>query len=434
MKKISNCLWNLFKKRVRKFVRYPQYSLIVIECIFFFLLIGYNIKLLVSQILNFEQVKSILNIKFILNIVIIGSLLWGLGVAILKFWFQKDLDYGGIYEQLNDTGGKGEDLKNSIPKVLKHYYCYFLSLAIFLICYNILLRNNILSIGMANINELGIYFTPILIGSELLINMCAFSPFLFIIIIVGLPTLVNSIGKDSAFLNWTFLTFVLATFIGSNFFDESLVKGRFSEKLSKEKLILRKISFFIGVIFLLIGILSSDFVINSTSFKLFVNYIKSTNGSVPFIEYFDSYMKLLVKGLALFFVFNIYLGTEKKIMYHIFRFYYRDMELKKPRKLVEVRLDKKNWRIGKIGKKGISPSCLKNLKRISLDTYQIEGDNNIYYVNKNSEIPKKIQGLDKNKGNYLLGVLDLWTKSSLAIMIVLLSIIYIFPYIIHLFS
>lgn len=106
-------------------------------------------------------------------------------------------------------------------------------------------------------------------------------------------------------------------------------------------MILRKISFFIGVIFLLIGILSSDFVINSTSFKLFVNYIKSTNGSVPFIEYFDSYMKLLVKGLALFFVFNIYLGTEKKIMYHIFRFYYRDMELKKPRKLVEVRLDKK---------------------------------------------------------------------------------------------
>lgn len=328
MKKSINCLWNFFK-RVLSLVSYPQYLLIVIECLFFTILILYNIILLGSQILNFEQVESILNIKFILNIVIIGFLLRGRTVAIVKFWFQKDLDYGGINEQLNDTEGSGEDLKNSIPKILNYYHFYFLFLFIFLICYYKL------SIGMADINVLGIVFALILCGSEYIINKYAFSPFLFILFIIGLPTLVNLIGKDSAFLNWSFLTFVLATFIGSNFFDESLVKGRFSEKLPKEKLILRKISFFIGVIFLFIGILSSEFVINSTSFYLFVHDNKS-----PIVSYF--YMGLFVKGLAFLFVIFLYFGTEKKIMYYIFRFYYRDMELDWPWELVEVHLDKKN--------------------------------------------------------------------------------------------
>ena len=58
MKKSSNCLWNLFK-RVLNLVSYPQYSLIVIECLFFTGLILYNIILLVSQILNFGQVKMV---------------------------------------------------------------------------------------------------------------------------------------------------------------------------------------------------------------------------------------------------------------------------------------------------------------------------------------------------------------------------------------
>ena len=56
MEKGSNCLRNFFK-RVRNLVSNPQYSLIVIECLFFTGLILYIIILLVSQILNFEQVK-----------------------------------------------------------------------------------------------------------------------------------------------------------------------------------------------------------------------------------------------------------------------------------------------------------------------------------------------------------------------------------------
>lgn len=425
MKKSNNSSRNFFGK-VGNLVCYPQYMLYVCELLFFLALIIYSIILLVSRILNIELIKSMLNIelikfmlnikfifsvKFIFNVVLIDILLLGLKVAILKFHFQKDLYYGGISEQLNDTEGRGEDLKNSIPKILKNYHYYFSFLAFILIC------NNILSIGDALINDLGIIFALILFVSELFLNIFAFSPYLFILFIFGLPTVVNSIGKESAFLNWTFLTFVLATFIGSNFFDKSLFENRVSketmEKLTNGNLILRKISYFIGVIFLFIGILSSEFVLNSTSYYLFVHSIKSTIGS-------SSYMSFIVKGITFFLVFLIYLGTEKKIMYLIFRFYYRDVELEWPSELVEVHLDKKNWRIGG---KAISPFHLKKLKRIGLDTYQIEKDKNRYYVNQKSEIPNKIKGLYKNDGRHILGVVDLGTKFCIFIMIAILLFI-----------
>ncbi|WP_455465179.1 hypothetical protein [Streptococcus salivarius] len=404
MKKYSSGLLVFFKCffsglcnffiRIFRFIAYPQYSLFGIEVIFFIVLIWYSIKLALPTF----------NLCF---------LIVGLIVAIIKFNCQRGINYGGISEQLNDTEGRGEELKNSIPKILKKYHYYFSFLAIILIC------NNILSIGDALINDLGIIFALILFVSELFLNIFAFSPYLFILFIFGLPTVVNSIGKESAFLNWTFLTFVLATFIGSNFFDKSLFENRVSketmEKLTNGNLILRKISYFIGVIFLFIGILSSEFVLNSTSYYLFVHSIKSTIGS-------SSYMSFIVKGITFFLVFLIYLGTEKKIVYVIFRFYYRDMELEFPSKLVEVYMDKKIWRIGE---KNILPFHLKNLKRISLDTYQIEKDKNRYYVNQKSEIPNKIKGSYKNDGRHILGVVDFWTWFSILIMIAILLFIFL---------
>ena len=427
LKMVKRRVKNFFEKFV-SFISYPQYSLFVIEILFFGGLIWYSIILalptfkseVIEQIFNFGVIKQIFNlgvIKIIFNYLVLKlnfniyklyCLVGGLIIAVTKFYLQRGINYGGINEQLNDAEGRGEVLKNSIPKILKYYHIYFLLLAF------ILIFCNVLSIGKAFINDIGIIFALILYVCELFLNIFTFSPYLFIIFVIGLPTIVNSIGKESVFLNWTFLAFVFATFIGSNFFDKSLVNKRFSKELTKENLILRKISFFIGLTFLYIGILSSDFVINSTLFYLFDHYVKSIIGSVPS-------MRFIVKGLTFIFVFIIYLGTEKKIVYVIFKFYYRDMKLEFPSKLVEVYMDKKIWRLGE---KNILPFHLKNLKRIGLDTYQIEKDKNRYYVNQKSEIPNKIKGSYKNDGRHILGVVNFGTKFCIFIMLVILLSVY----------
>lgn len=444
---------DFFSKAI-KVVRYPQYSLFLIELIFFLGLILYSIILalpmfnlevimsifnlgvitskfnfevivlkfsldvinsisnleLIKSTSNLELIKSIFNlevIKLILNIFNLYFLIKGLIGAVNKFNRQKDLNYGGIKEQLNDTDDQGKILKTSIPKSFSRFQIYFLELSIILLLYIVL------QIGSKPINIIAIIFALVLFVGELLINTFAFSPSLLILFIIGLPIVVISIGKESAFLNWTFLTFVFATFIGSNYFDESLVKTSFSEELTKEDLIHRKISFFIGIIFLFIGILLSEFVMNSTIFYLLDHHIKSTIGPIP-------YLTFLVKGLIFFLVFSIYSQTEKIIKYLILIFYYRDMELVWPEKLVKVHLNKKNWRIID---KDISPSQLENLNRIGLDTFQVENVRNIYYVNQNGEIPKKIEGKPKTYGYSILGVIKLHTIFLVFFTIVILPAI-----------
>ncbi len=435
---------DFFSKAI-KVVRYPQYSLFLIELIFFLGLILYSIILalpmfnlevimsifnlgvitskfnfevivlkfsldVINSTSNLELIKSIFNlevIKLILNIFNLYFLIKGLIGAVNKFNRQKDLNYGGIKEQLNDTDDQGKILKTSIPKSFSRFQIYFLELSIILLLYIVF------QIGSKPINIIAIIFALVLFVGELLINTFAFSPSLLILFIIGLPIVVISIGKESTFLNWTFLTFVFATFIGSNYFDESLVKKSFSEELTKEVLIHRKISFFIGIIFLFIGILLSEFVMNSTIFYLLDHHIKSTIGPIP-------YLTFLVKGLIFFLVFSIYSQTEKIIKYLILIFYYRDMELVWPEKLVKVHLNKKNWRIID---KDISPSQLENLNRIGLDTFQVENVRNIYYVNQNCEIPKKIEGKPKTYGYSILGVIKLHTIFLVFFTIVILPAI-----------
>ena len=195
-----------FAKRLVNLVCYPQYSLFVVEFLFFIGLIFYSI-ILALPIFNIEVIKTIFNIevlktifsreviKSILNILILYFLGVGLIVATIKFNLQKDLNYGGIKEQLNDTEDKGKILKTSIPKFFSKFHIYFLVLSL------ILLFCKGLSIGDTFINDLGIAIGLILFVFELFINSYAFSPFLLILMMFGIPAIVNSIGSEKTILN-----------------------------------------------------------------------------------------------------------------------------------------------------------------------------------------------------------------------------------------
>lgn len=402
-----------FAKRLVNLVCYPQYSLFVVEFLFFIGLIFYSI-ILALPIFNIEVIKTIFNIevlktifsreviKSILNILILYFLGVGLIVATIKFNLQKDLNYGGIKEQLNDTEDKGKILKTSIPKFFSKFHIYFLVLSL------ILLFCKGLSIGDTFINDLGIAIGLILFVFELFINSYAFSPFLLILMMFGIPAIVNSIGSEKTILNWSFLLVILVTIIGENLFEERLVNGLISKKISVENLMLRKISNNIWAVFLYFGIVLSENIVNSTYF-----YIFFTSQAHPIIAYLQIFV---AKSLIFLLVFVVYLGTEKKIIYLIFRFYYRDKELKINDSLVRVFLDKnKKWRVRRILRKP------KKLKSIAINTYKGK-NNNVFYVEDNSEIPKKIDGLNKNEGKSILGKINPWTIGWFIIMIAIMPI------------
>ena len=212
---------DFFSKAI-KVVHYPQYSLFGIELIFFLGLILYSIILalpifnlevimsifnlgvitsrfnfevivlkfsldVMNSTSNLELITSILNlevIKLILNIFNLYFLIKGLIGAVNKFNRQKDLNYGGIKEQLNDTEDQGKILKTSIPKSFSRFHLYFLELSIILLFYIVM------QIGSGSINVIAIILALVLFVGELLINTFAFSPSLLILFIIGLPIVV----------------------------------------------------------------------------------------------------------------------------------------------------------------------------------------------------------------------------------------------------
>lgn len=394
--------WDFFRKSFNV-VRYPQYSLFGIELIFFLGLILYSIKL-AWPIFNLEVIKSILNI---FNLCFLVA---GLFLAVKKFNLQKNIDYGGIKEQLNDTGDKGEILKTSIPKFFSKFHYYFFILPIILLFYNIL------SIGDTFINDLGIFFAVILLVFELSINSLAFSPYLFILMIAVITTIVNSIGSNTTFLNWSFLTLIFVTLIGENFFEDKLVEKLFSKKISEKNLILRKISINIGVVFLYFGIILSERIVNSTFY--FISFISEASFPMTYLRIF------IAKSLIFTLAFAVYFGTEKKIMYLIFRFYYRDKTLKNSNSVVKVSLDEeKRWKVKRVKKKP------KDLERIGINTYKLK-KHNVIYVDKSSEIPEKIKGLREAEGKLILGLVPFWTNVWLILMIFISPTISFLDYIV----
>lgn len=382
---IKKYLVNFIKKLV-KVVRYPQYMIFTMEVLFFLKLIHNSTKL------EFKWCCSVV----------------GIIVAFVKLRYQKDLNYGGLKEQLIGTVDKRKILKTSIPKFLRNFHFYFLALSlIFLFC-------KFSSIGDTYINYLGFVIGLILFVLELIINYYAFSPFLLILMMLGMPAIVNSIGSDKTILNWSFLLLFFVTIIGGNFFEERLVKGLISKEIPVENLILRKISNNIWVVFLYFGIVLSESIVNSTYY-----YIFFTSQAHPIIADLQNFA---AKALIFLLVFEVYLGTEKRITYFIFRFYYRENKLKISDSLVRVILDKKErWRVRRVTKKP------KKLEIIGINTY-LDKKHNVVYVKKNSDIHKKIDGLNKNEGKSILGEINSWTKWWIIIMIAIIPINYLLDY------
>ena len=432
---VEKCLSIFFKVMNFFFISHPQYLLFIIELAFLGLMIWFN------------GIFTLWNIYLVI----------GLIIGAFKLNYLKSIDYGGILEQLNDTEGKGKSIIKSTPKYYNRYPWYFFIL-FFFYGYQLTISDDI-------VNILGFFFSLFIYICEALICSTALSPFLFILLIFGFSTIVVSIGSESTILNWTFLLLFFGTTIGSNFFDKSLVKGRFSKKITDDNLILRKISYFIGLIFLYLGITFSESILKSTYY--YVHFIGENTSGISFFQ------NLVVKCSIFFLLFSVYLGTEKKIMYLIFRFYYRDKTLKNSNSLVKVYLYKeKRWKVKGVKKKpkdieriGINTYTLKkhygkipssyqvktkknnnsvvkvslyeekrwkvkrvkkkprDVERIGIDTYTLK-KHNVIYVDKNSEIPEKIKGLREAEGKRILGLVPLSTKILLLLTIAILPVIY----------
>ena len=442
---VENSLSGFFKGLNFLFISHSQHLLFIIELAF-----------LGGMILS-NGIFKLWNIYFVIGIIF----------AFCKWWYLKKVDYGGILEQLNDTEGKGESIIKSTPKKYNRYPWYFFIL-IFFYGYQLTISNDI-------VNILGFFFSLSLYICEALICSTALSPFLFISLVFGFSTIVVSIGSDSTILNWTFLLLFFGTTIGSNFFDKSLVKGRFSKKITDENLILRKISYYIGLIFLYLGVFFSESILKSTYY--YVHFIGENSSGISIFQ------NLVVKCSIFYLLLTVYLGTEKKIMYLIFRFYYRDKTLKNNNSVLKVSLYKeKRWKVKRIKKKpkdlerisgktctlkkhyvfdvnksGKIPFSYKNKKnktkknnnsvvkvslykekrwrvkrvkkkprdieRIGINTYKLK-KHNVIYVDKNSEIPEKIKGLRESDGKRILGLVPLSTKVLLLLTIAILPVIY----------
>ena len=398
-------LWN-FVCRPLRIIAYPQYLLFVIETLFCVAIIWHSVA---------EKSLEIVSIWNVLRIIFILVCFFG---ALYRIWIYKDVNYSGIFkdpeeikkQKLNYIEGGARFLSNPFRWFEENFQYYFIFLVVFF------LFGSYFEPGHPHINGYGILFGLFLAFCEIVINVFAKSPFLFILITVGVTAIINSIGKEGALFDWTFVALIFATTIGANFYDKFLVKNRFSKEITEENLIIRKTLYYIGIIFLYLWMLLTEFVLTSTFYTIFTSEE-------------DSVMKLLlrcvVKSWGAVLLLFIYKGTRVKFLYLIFKYYYRDKKSKNMGFLVPVSLDKRKW---VVGKKDIFCINLNDLERISINTYRSKEDKNKYFVEKTSEIHKGIEYLDKRRGEYSLGVVSKGTKFLIGSVLCMLLIVYCLDY------
>jgi hypothetical protein len=395
-------LWNLVSRtfliRTLRFIAYPQYLLFVIEFLFCYGIISVSFSMMDQEIWT---VWNVLRIIFTYLCLIL---------AFHKIQVQKEVNYSGFFkapeeikkQKLNYIEGGARFLSNPFRWFEENFQYYFIFLVVFfIIC-------SLFESGHPHINGYGILFGLFLVFCEIVINVFAKSPFLFILMTMGITTIINSVGKESSLFDWTFLTLIFATTIGANFFDKFLVKNRFSKEITEENLIIRKTLYYIGVIFLYLWMLLTEFVLTSTSYTITVSEE-------------DSVMKFLLRclikvwfGLVLLY---IYKGTRVKLLYLIFKYYFRDKKSKNRGFLVPVSLEKGKW---VVGKKDILCLNLNDLERISINTYRSKEDKNKYFVEKTSEIHKGFESLDIGRGQNSLGVVNNFTKLYIVLVLLVL--------------
>ena len=399
-----------FPQKIPSVISYPQYLLYFLE---------------IALVIFFS---SIIDHKTVLDYGIFFS--WCL-LSSVNLYRQRDFSCGSFNEQIKGNKTKGKELETSNPKEAK-----------ILIPIGIRSFFSIIIISSINNIYIGVFlslFVSALSVCEIMIYLKKVSPFLLFPLIFSFSIIVYVIGIDKTIINWTLLLLLFGTTIGANCFDMKLLKGRIPDDIddkSEGNLILRKISFYIGLVFLYIGLTISDKVINSTTYYIL------TASEQPFNKII---IDIITKSFIFMIVFATYWGIQNKILYWIFSFYYRDKGLKCRSNLAKVVLEKGVWRVVE---EDIQQDIL-NLKTISIDTYQIEEDNRYtdcvaqksetseqieednrytYYIAQESEIPEKIDGLPESAGYSILGVIDSFTIIFAILTICILPASFYFDY------
>lgn len=376
-----------FPKRILNVISYPQYLLFLLE---------------LGVVITFFLV---IDKKTILHYLIVIS--WGF-LSFNAFYLHRNLSCGRVNEQIKGNRIKGLVIPTPISKAEK------LKERIIIPSIYIRLAFSAIIIDTTNNQFISEFlFTSVLILTlcELMVFWKKISPFLFFPLFLCFSIIVYEIRIDKAVINWTLLLLLFGTTIGSNFFDKKLVNNRISDNISEENLILRKISLYIGLVFLYIGVYISDKVIDSPFYFYFTSKLSPSDNLIS---------NMMIKGVILALIFANYWTTHKIISYLILRICYRNKKFKISSDLVQVKLEKGEWEVKDVK---FQDSELNKLEIISIDTYQIRGDNkDIYYVSQTSEIPKKIEGLSKYKGYPILGVISR-NKITVPLVIVTLLIL-----------
>lgn len=375
-----------FPKRICNIVSYPQYLLFVIEIIIIIILLAYRFDKLLGALPS--------------ALVSIGAIV----LTIFKFWDQKDSNYEHVWGQRNDTVEKVrndtfEKLRNDTYEMIRsqNKYTLFSRIYFFTMALSFITIFYFINLRIASFPiEVVLFIACMSMMTELIIFYFSFLSISIIIFIWVIIALSNVAGSGTTLFNWTFLGLLFVNALGGNFFDKSLINARLSKIISESDLVLRKISYYIGMVFLYIGIYISNSVINSPFYHVF-----ATSGQAPIIAFLQ---KLITKGLIVAPVFFVYMGIKNKIIYSIFRCFYGNRELIIRGNLVKLYLDRGIWTVVE---KEVSSQDLNNLERISFDTFKIKGGNrNTYYVEQESEIHKRIEGRTANAGYQILGVTE----------------------------
>lgn len=245
MKRILNEFWKFLKKlpiRIINPISHPQYLLFLLE-------------LSVLSLINTKNPELDWVMKICIGI-----------LYFVELYRQRDISYGSVSEQLNGNEQRGRrvivsPLKPRIKPRIFFLFIIFIVTLIYIILFSITQNNKF-------VHTLVIPLLLLQLIYQLIYNLYNISPFLVIFTYLIFLTIVSAIGIDKGIINWTLLLLFFGTTIGGNFFDKNLVKDRFLEDITEENLILRKISFYIGLVFLYISVFISDKVINSTFYYL----------------------------------------------------------------------------------------------------------------------------------------------------------------------
>lgn len=380
MKQFLSEFWEFMKnfhKRILAVISYPQYLLIFLELILVIF------------------VFSVIDNKTVSDYLIVIS--WGF-LLLLMLYLRRNFSCGSVNKQIKGNKTKGMVVKPFIPSAreararhnereAKHYfnlYLFFTRLVFTKEFYTSIYNHSIRDFFYSSI--------LILTVCQAMVYFKKISPFIFFPLFLGLSVFVLEIRTDKAVINWTLLLLLFGTTIGANFFDKNLVKNRISDKILEENLILRKISLFIGLVFLYIGVYISDRIIDSTI------YFTYTSRLFPGSNFFPD---ITTKFFILSLIFVNYLTTHKIISYLILRICYRNNKPKISSDLMQVKLEEGKWKVKDVK---LQDSEISKLEIISIDTYQIRGGNkDTYYVSQKSEILEKIEGRSKYQGYPILG-------------------------------